>query len=242
MSTKSPSTNHQPDSTGSPDRWPSVIAAATVVVVVVAAVLSWVARDEEEGLGSPGEPTATARPTSEPEPTPEPERFDFRFEIRSVERVFTGGTPRPGAIRRAVRDAVTGVRETLTLLHRVAFFGVEGWRTGTYDRAVALFAAPARPSAARDLQILTLGREAGAIYESVKPTGGWLQITVLIGKQGGAATAEVRTEFRARARRPAGDVDAILSRGEYFLEPIQGEWRITGYSVRRLDHPAGETA
>lgn len=157
-----------------------------------------------------------------------------------MERVFTGGSPRPAVVRRAVRAAKREVRHVVTRMHRLALFQPENWQTGRYGSALAAFSGPARRSASKDLRVLTLGPRAGEVYESVRPTGGWLRITVLIGRQGGVSTAEVRTEFRARARRANGEVDVILSRGEYFLHE-EGGWRIQAYAVKRHDRSAKGT-
>ena len=90
-----------------------------------------------------------------------------------------------------------------------------------------------------DGDVLTLGADANEVYDALTPTSKTLTIAVLTDKKDapiGHRPGAVPRGRPAEGRR----VDRDLELGEFFLHPVEGEWKIFAYRVDRDDQAAEE--
>lgn len=158
--------------------------------------------------------------------------FDFRVGRTVVEPTVVDADV--DALQ-AEADALTQeVTPVLDDLFTNAFLDPSNWRNGDYEEVFALFADGAAASAESGVETLTLGASAGEVYESVAPTKGGLQFTVLFDQEGGPNTVVVRVRFYALGERGDGTYMAIVSAGQMFLRDLDG-WKIIAFDMRRND-------
>jgi hypothetical protein len=167
---------------------------------------------------------------TEHEAVPVP-RFDFH--VGSVRAIRTG---EKGGIYIAKR-AVANIRSTLNRLYRTGFLDPNSWETGSYGDIWSLFDHATLPKARNDLATLTLGQNAGSLYDDVVPARGRLRVRVLLDHAGNPSTAVAIVSFRASGDQTTGETTAIHSKGQYFLRPAENAWAIYGYDVERQDEP-----
>jgi hypothetical protein len=202
------------------------VLLAGAAAVVVALVL----------LGNDPGPSAPAgsNATEIVEPAPA-----FTFRLVSVERVSSGEGSDAGPV---AREAAGQIKLVLSQLYSQTFLDPANWREGTYEGAWALFAPKAAEAARADEATLSLGPDAGTAYDSVKPAGGSLKLSVLMDEAGDPFTAVATVKFAAKATETDGDVVVLVSTGEYFLRPVGDSWRIFGYEIeRKTREPKGAT-
>lgn len=170
----------------------------------------------DEGPGAPGE---------------------FSFDLKGVHASATSRTP-PRKLRDTVQEAGTGVKATMDELYLRAFVDTDSW--GDYGAAYALFDGPAATRAEADAEILTLGPDAGEVYDELVPTSKTLSIAVLTDPKDAPATAIAEVRFLADARRKDGTSTQISSNGAFFLRQVDGVWKVFAYRVDRDDQTAEE--
>ncbi|MBI4260667.1 MAG: hypothetical protein HY658_08890 [Actinobacteria bacterium] len=232
----------------------AAIGAAIALAVLGAAILAprRGADPRPAAVSSPTStaPTAAASPGGDggaggvdPEDPDGPGEEDrpevpLRLVVRSREAVLTGGRVGPAAARRSVRRAAVGIRAAITRYHREAFVAEENWTRGRYGPAFEAFVGAARLAVRGDIEVLTLGREAGSVYLGVTPVGGWLRLRVLLNPRGRPVSAVALSVVRVRAGRAEGGDTLVVVRGRFFMQPGKGTWLVMGYDVERDDRPA----
>lgn len=166
--------------------------------------------------------------------------FDFRVGRVRVERVVAD----------ADTDALRTEAETLTTeeitpvideLWTDGFLDPANWREGDYEEFFALFADDAAAAAQSNVDVLTLGANAGDEYERVTPDRGGIEYTVLFDRDNNPDTVTARVRFYATAELNDGTSVAIVSAGQLFLQNRDG-WKVVAFDVRRNDHEATPTA
>jgi hypothetical protein len=160
---------------------------------------------------------------------------EFSFEMRGLQGSSTSRTP-PPELRDAVREAGTGVKATMDELYLRAFVDSESW--GDYGDAYALFEDRAAARAEADAEILTLGPDAGEVYDALTPTTKTLSIAVLTDLKDAPASAIAEVRFLADAERKDGTSTQISSSGTFFLRRVEGVWKVFAYRVDRDDQTA----
>ena len=163
------------------------------------------------------------------EPSAETPAFDF--QVGKVTSIPTGKND--GG--KSSQSAAKGVTETMDGFYTAAFLDPANWQAGDYSAAWGAFDGGSVGDAKKNAEILTLGPGAGDAFESVDPLPSSLKVKVLVDDVGHAQTAVAIIEFSASAKAKAGGTTKVFSKGQYFLEPAGGEWRIFGFSVTRLD-------
>lgn len=185
-------------------------------------------------------PAASAEPTPGPKPAADLGVPAFSFRLAKVESVAAGSK---GDVGPQARESAREIRATLSRLHRAAFLDPGNWRAGAYDRAWALFEPDTAAAAEADAETLTLGPDAGAVYDNVVPVRGFVRVSLLMDGEGQPFTAAVAMRFTARATTGDGEIVLVVSRGQYFLRPTAEGWRVYGYEVERADRaPKGAAA
>jgi hypothetical protein len=164
---------------------------------------------------------------------------EFSFELKGVKASATSHTP-PDQLRDTVRETGTGVKATMDELYLRAFVDTGSW--GDYSAAYALFDGPAAARAERDAEILTLGPDAGEVYDELVPTSNTLKIAVLTDRKDAPTTAMAEVRFLAEARRKDGTSTQISSTGAFFLRQVDGVWKVFAYRIDRDDHAAEQAS
>ena len=158
---------------------------------------------------------------------------EFSFDLKKVEGSATSGTP-PADLKDTVREAGTGVKETMDELYFAAFVDQDSW--GDYGAAFELFEGSAAARAESDQEVLTLGPTAGQDFESIDATSGTLTISVLTDDQDAPVSAVADVEFEATVQGADGGTSTqVVGAGSYFLRQVDGAWRIFAYDVDRDD-------
>ncbi len=162
---------------------------------------------------------------------------EFSFELKKVEGSATSKTP-PDKLKDTVREAGTGVKETMDELYLRAFVDTGSW--GDYGAAFELFDAETKVRAEADVDVLTLGASANDDFQALSAPSGTLGIAVLTDKKDAPMTAIAEVQFLANARRTDGTSVEISSVGSFFLRQVGGTWTIFAYRVDRDDQAAEE--
>lgn len=159
-----------------------------------------------------------------------------KLELTTAKAVAVPTTATPSKKLKAPASAVAkDVTDAMDALYTAAFLDPGNWRDGSYEDVWAMFEEGARAAAEKEVQVLTLGAEAGDTYESVGEPMGKVEVKVLMSKNDRPATAVATVVFTATAAGEDGTQTQIVSKGQYFLERVSGAWTIYSYSVRRQD-------
>ena len=159
--------------------------------------------------------------------------FDFKV-TKALPMVVTQKDPNQFAGQaQAVANEVT---KTMTALYTEAFLDPENWRHGSYEDVWPLFDEASRASAQQDGATITLGPNAGDMYEKVGRPRGTIGVKVLIDKEDRPSTAVAIVKFTAFGTGKDGTYTRIVSKGQYFLRPGDGGWTVYAFQVRRGDH------
>ena len=203
--------------------WTALVSGVVVIALAFAAGWFFFLRDT-------GPTGGIFRPAPEEQAVP---RFDFH--MKDVRPIPTGQTGVNGGIVVA-KKAAANIRSTLNRLYRTAYLDPNAWKTGRYGDIWSLFDHATLPKARSDLGTLTLGENAGSMYEDVIPAVAKLRVRVLLDHAGNPSTAVAIVSFRATGELQGG-IAAIHSKGQYFLRPAENAWSIYGYDLMRQDEP-----
>lgn len=158
--------------------------------------------------------------------------FDFRVGRTLVEPTVADADE--DALQAEAEALTQEITPVLDDLFTNAFLDPANWRNGDYEEVFELFADGAAASAQSGVETLTLGASAGEVYESVAPTRGGLDYTVLFDQEGSPNTVVARVRFYALGERADGTYIAIVSAGQMFLRDLDG-WKVTAFDMRRND-------
>lgn len=166
------------------------------------------------------------------EPVPE-----FSFKLAKVQVVGTAEDADNAALKPDAETAAADVAPVLDQFFTDAFLDPNMWKDGNYEDALALFSDAALPSAQTGgLETLTLGANAGDVYDSVLPDRGSIRYDVLFDKDGAPFDVAAHVKFYATAKRQDATYVGIVSHGVLFLQDTGDGWRITAYDMKRNDH------
>lgn len=203
-----------------------LIVGGIVLLLVIAAAVWAVTRPE-------GESIIPFVGSHEPKvPTPA-----FAFTIKQV-KANTTTDAGPKKVIGVAKDAAGQVKTQLDVLYYDAFVDPKHWDGDEYDDVWNLFDGGAKEQAKNDVQTLTLGEGAGDVYDFVQPHKGGLTINVLTDSSNQPAEALAQVTFTAVATLDDGTYTKIVSTGHYFLKPVDGQWRIYSYDIKRQERKA----
>jgi hypothetical protein len=168
-----------------------------------------------------------------PEPVPP---FDFQVGDPGIETTSDKTNPKDlTGSARSVSDAVVPI---IDQLYTDAFLDPNIWKDGDYGDVWGLFEGDAAATAQEQVETLTLGANAGDVYDSVEPLKSSLKVRVLFDEDGKAVSAVAIAHFKAYAAGTDGTYSRIVSQGQYFLRETGDGWKIYSFSVKRADEPA----
>jgi hypothetical protein len=147
--------------------------------------------------------------------------------------VPTDPNAKPKESQDAADRAGHQVVDVLESLYTSGFLDAEALTSGDYTATFDVFADGARPEARKHEAVLTAGTGAD-VFERIEPTEGTVHMKVLLGASGQPVSVVGVVEFEAEAFGGESGV-RFVSEGQYFLEPVDGGWRIVSFDVRRRD-------
>jgi hypothetical protein len=159
----------------------------------------------------------------------------FDFIVKGASAVATVSDADDAALAASAEDVAQEITPTIDDLFTNAYLDPSNWRDGDYEEVFATFAPDAVATAEQNVEILTLGANAGDVFATVDPGKSKLSYEVLFDPDGALETAVVSVIFRATGERKDGTYLAIVSEGEFFLRQLDG-WQITAFDVTRADH------
>jgi hypothetical protein len=159
----------------------------------------------------------------------------FDFIVKGASAVATVSDADDAALAASAEDVAQEITPTIDDLFTNGYLDPSNWRDGDYEEVFATFAPDAVATAEENVEILTLGANAGDVFATVDPGKSKLSYEVLFDPDGALETAVVSVIFRATGERKDGTYLAIVSEGEFFLRQLDG-WQITAFDVTRADH------
>jgi hypothetical protein len=204
-------------------RKPLALIGGGVAGVVAAGLIAFVLfRGEVDGiLPGGGSPTDTVSISP------------LGWNVSTPFPVPTDPNAKPKESQEAADRAGHQVVDVLENLYSSGFLDAEALSSGDYSATFDVFADGARPQARKHEAVLTAG--AGAdVFERIEPTEGTVRLKVLLGASGQPVSVVGVVVFEAEAFGDKGAV-RFVSEGQYFLEPVDGAWRIVSFDVRRRD-------
>lgn len=162
----------------------------------------------------PGGPSVKKEP-----PTP---TLNF---VATVRGVFGGKAP-PTEARKTESDALI---KLFNGYYQTAFVDPKKWGDGTFPQVKELFAKDAQVSFTRDIASLTIG-EARTELKRVDLQPSDLSLTVYFDEKSKPRYAVAATTFRAVGTlKQAGPSLTINQSGTFYLQKVDGDWRIVAY-------------
>ena len=176
----------------------------------------------------------------------------FSFEASEPVVITTVRNPNPeapertaaqiqAAEKKAVRAATPAADAAVELLdtyYTAAFLDPGAWQDAAYDDVFAGFTNQARDEAGSQLEIMSAGSEAGFAYDTIEPMPSVVRTKVLLDPNGAPASVVGITNFQATGDGSSGS-HLFVSKGQFVLQKIDGEWTIVSFSVTRSDKDRG---
>ena len=173
-----------------------------------------------------------------------PDTPAFEFKLSKPKVVVTAADAKPKEVQAAAATAAKGATEALDTFYTEAFLDPANWQDGQYDDAFGAFTPRAAALAERQLDAMTAGSGAGEALTSIVPLPSTLKVRVLIDPKGLAYSTVGVVTFRAKGTGDAG-IHMFVSKGQYILQKVDGEWTVVSFSVGRDDAekaPTGSTS
>lgn len=200
--------------------------------MTTAALLAAACTGGSQGTAPPLAPTPGESPSPVATPPTAP-AFELVVDLHDVRATGVRAGLRPSDLREPAR----AIRRTMTELYTISFVDPAAWAGGEFPSLFPLFAGSARERAERDLQRLTLGRQAAEL-DAVRPASARLDVRFLADAEDRPVVAVADVRFEG-VGIDGGDERAIRQEGEYTLRKANGRWRIVGYDVlQRSIEPA----
>ncbi len=205
-----------------------VVVLVLVIVVAAGGVAFFLFRNDTASNAQEhpqGSPTITV-PSSVAAAT-------INFHLKQVTPTTIGN---PGSKTDASsQKAATDVKDALAQFYEQAFLTKDNWSQADYAAAWASLVPESRAAAQRDVDLLTLGKDAPSTYSSVAFDSGDVSVQVLLDENAQPKSAIASVHFNAEAKQKDGGSTAVRSVGRYLLRPEGDKWMIYGYQVRRKD-------
>jgi hypothetical protein len=162
-----------------------------------------------------------------------PPAFSFTLKNASFVSVEKGGNPSDQ--KKAADDAAGGVKGTLDDLYSTAYVDEGTW--GDPGEIDDLFTGGATDQIEPNVDVLTLGKDAGDTYAYVDPGAGTLVVKVLVNAKGDTLRAFAKTIFAATANLDDGTFTKLTVTGSFFLVQDGDTWKIESFNVNRVEKP-----
>ena len=158
----------------------------------------------------------------------------IEFKIRKTRAVATNEAADVDALTQQAASIGQELTPMFNELFTNAYVDPENWQDGDYTEVWERFADGARASAEQSVETLTIGANAGDVYDEIEPTKGSLEFDVLFDQDDAPTSVVVKFRFYAFGTRSDGTYTAIISHGQLFLED-SGTWEISAFDVKRGD-------
>jgi hypothetical protein len=205
-----------------------VVVLVLVIVVAAGGVAFFLFRNDTAGNAQEhhqGSPTITV-PSSVA-----PATINFRLKQVTPTTIGNPGSKTDASSQTAAND----VKDALAQFYEQAFLTKDNWSQADYAAAWASIVPESRAAAQRDVDLLTLGKDAPSTYSSVAFGSGDVSVQVLLDENAQPKSAIASVHFNAEAKQKDGGSTAVRSVGRYFLRPEGDKWMIYGYQIRRKD-------
>jgi hypothetical protein len=184
-----------------------------------------------------------------------PETPEFAFKASKPIVITTAANPQPEAPQptstqvnaakkkalAAAQPAADAAVDTLDAYYTAAFLDPANWQDAAYDEVFESFSNQARDEADSQLEVMTAGSEAGFNYDTIEPVPSSIRTKVLLDPKGLPASVVGIAKFQANGDGSSGR-HVFLSKGQFVLEKIEGEWVVVSFSVQRQDKDKGAEA
>lgn len=127
------------------------------------------------------------------------------------------------------------VEEPVTTLFQEGYVDPSGW--GDAGAIEDLFTDDAQKQIEANIDVLTLGSDAGATYTSVQPDTSQLRVVTLTDGKGDPLRAMAQPEFTAIATHTDGTYSKITVTGTLFFVQDGNDWKIEAFSLNRDEKP-----
>lgn len=158
----------------------------------------------------------------------------FDFDVGKVRAVATTEDANASALSKRAASIEKEVTPIVDDLYTNAFLDPANWNDGDYAEVFERFTESARPAAEANVETLTLGANAGDVYDDVAPGEGKLEYKVLFDQGGEVSQVVVTVEFSALGTRADGGFTEIVSQGQLFFDD-PGSWLVSAFDVERAD-------
>jgi hypothetical protein len=163
-----------------------------------------------------------------------PETPAFDFKVSKPKVVVTAADAKPKEAQAAAASAAKGTTAALDTFYTAAFLDPGNWRDGEYDEAFQGFTPRAGALAQKQLEAMTAGTASADSFDTITPLASMLKVKVLIDPKGLPYSAVGVVKFQARGTGSAG-AHIFVSKGQYILQKIDGNWTVVSFSVNRDD-------
>jgi hypothetical protein len=126
------------------------------------------------------------------------------------------------------------VQDLVTAFYQSVWIDPDVWKDADYTDAFEdTMTEGAAAEAQKDLEALTLGPAAGDTYAFVTPERSTILVTVLTGPDDQPVQALAQVIFRASAEHTDGTFTDVTQEASYFVQNIDGDWRIISFRAVR---------
>jgi hypothetical protein len=171
-------------------------------------------------------------------PSKETPAFDF-----TVGRVLgIGATPtQEKGITKKAKPVAANVATFMSTLYKAQFLDPANWQNGDYSSAWAMYDGQAAADAKKNVDVLTLGTDAGSKYDSATPSPAEqnLPVKVLLDSKNKPMQAVATVTFTVKVAGSDGTNSSIVSSGQYLLKPAGSTWKVFGFSVSQSSGAGG---
>jgi hypothetical protein len=155
----------------------------------------------------------------------------MKFKVTKIVPVTTTKT-RARKVLGAVKPVAADIEEAMNDLYYGTFVNPKDW--DHYDDVFGdVMNGDAQDQANDQIDGLTLGKDAGDIYESVDPGDSRLTIKVLTDTSDNPVEAIAVASFQGLAKHDDGSYSKVFSTGSYFFKHEDGGWKIFAFKVGR---------
>jgi hypothetical protein len=206
----------------------STVARRRIIIGVIAAVaalgLLWFlfGRGEDSVIGLPF--------TSAPPPV---EQFKFETVESKPEAAVAHLTK--SKLTKAAKHNTPAVQDVLTQVLQTGYVDPDGW--GDAGALDDFFTDDAAKEVEPNIDMLSLGKNAGDTVESVNPLPSKLKVVTLVDGDLNAIRAYGEITFKAKATNTDGTSTKIELTGTFFLVPDGDTWKIEAFDLDRQEKP-----
>jgi hypothetical protein len=206
-----------------------LLLALAIVLVVAGGAVAAIAL-----LGSGGG-TTSVTPVKGPvgSATPPP-RTTFAFSVASVRPIALGSRQS----KDAATEAADAIAKELSEFYDTAFADPHSWQTGVPDNTWSLFGEPVRDRAKSEANSFTPAT-TNVNLAKLNVTTSSLRVEVLFDPSGKLQAAFAHVIFEATGEIKGGQTVEVTNAVTFFLQPVSGQWVVTGYPSAKTTVEAG---